>query len=133
MVATIIPFSSEAYLAKLIIENKHNTILLLIFASAGNILGSVVNWIFGYYSRYFIKKKWFPINQNKINKAGLFFTKYGKWSLLLGWVPFIGDPITFVAGTLRYSFLPFLFLVSIGKIGRYLFVYLFSISVINIF
>jgi len=96
-------------------------------------LGSVFNWICGYYSGYVIKKKWFPISEKKINKASLFFAKYGKWSLLLGWVPFIGDPITFVAGTLRYSFLSFLFFVSIGKIGRYLVVYLLSISLINIF
>lgn len=133
LVATIIPFGSEAYLAKLIIENNYNPFLLLIFASAGNILGSVVTWIFGYYSNYFINKKWFPISQKKLNKGSIFFAKYGKWSLLLGWVPFIGDPITFVAGTLKYSFLPFLLLVSIGKIGRYLVIYLLSVSVINIF
>jgi len=133
MVATIIPFASEAYLAKLIINNNHNIVLLLISASIGNILGSVFNWILGYYSSYFIKKKWFPIDKKKIAKASLFFVKYGKWSLFLGWVPFIGDPITFVAGTLKYSFLPFLLLVSIGKIGRYIIVYLFSISFLNLF
>ena len=118
-VATIIPFGSEAYLASLIILNKYNILLLLFSASLGNILGSVFNWVCGYYSVYFIKKKWFPINQTKIDKASSFFSKYGKWSLLLSWVPFIGDPITFVAGSLRYSFFPFLLLVSIGKIGRY--------------
>ena len=132
-VATIVPFGSEAYLAKLIIENKHNIALLFISASLGNILGSVFNWICGYYSNYFIKKKWLPIKQKKIDKASFFFKKYGKWSLLLGWVPFIGDPITFVAGTLKYPFFPFLLLVSIGKIGRYLIVYLLIFSSINIF
>ena len=108
--------------------------MLLIFsASLGNILGSVFNWICGYYSGYFIKKKWFPIKQKKIDKASLFFSKYGKWSLLLGWVPFLGDPITFIAGTLRYSFLNFLLLVSIGKISRYIVVYFLAISAMNIF
>ena len=124
MVATIIPFGSEVYLVSLIISNKYNVALLLISASLGNVLGSVFNWICGYYSQYFIKKKWFPIKQKKIDKASFFFSKYGKWSLLLSWVPFIGDPITFFAGTLRYSFFSFLLLVSIGKIGRYLFIYL---------
>ena len=132
-VATIIPFASEAYLISLIISNKHNILLLLISASLGNILGSVFNWTCGYYSNYIIKKKWLPIKQKKIDKASFFFKKYGKWSLLLGWVPFIGDPITFVAGTLKYPFFPFLFLVSIGKIGRYLVVYLLIFSSINIF
>jgi len=133
MVATIVPFGSEAYLASLIILNKYNVLLLLISASLGNVLGSVFNWICGYYVTYFIQKKWFPINQKQIDKASFYFSKYGKWSLLLGWVPFIGDPITFVAGTLRYSFLPFLLLVSIGKIGRYIVVYFLTIGVINIF
>ena len=133
LVATIIPFGSEIYLASLIILNKHNIFLLLVSASLGNILGSVFNWICGYYSSHFTKKKWFPISQKKIDKSSFYFAKYGKWSLLLGWVPFIGDPITFFAGTLKYSFLPFLLLVSIGKIGRYLVVYLLSINVINIF
>ena len=132
-VATIIPFGSEAYLISLIIMNKYNAILLIFSASFGNILGSVFNWLCGYYSGYLIKKKWIPIKQAKIDKASLFFSRHGKWSLLLGWVPFIGDPITFVAGTLRYSFLPFLLLVSIGKIGRYIAVYFIAISAINIF
>ena len=118
LVATIIPFGSEMYFATLLALDNYNSLLHLIAASTGNILGSVFNWICGYYATYFIQKKWFPINQNQINKATNFFLKYGKWSLLLAWVPFIGDPLTFVAGTLRYSFLPFLILVSIGKIAR---------------
>jgi len=113
--------------------DTYSSILLLIAASTGNILGSVFNWVCGYYAAYFLKKKWFPIKQKHIDKASIFFIKYGKWSLLLGWVPFIGDPITFVAGTLRYSFFPFLILVSIGKVGRYLVVYFSTLWAINIF
>ena len=133
MVATIIPFGSEIYFASLLAMDNNNSLLLLIAASTGNILGSVFNWICGYYAAYFIQKKWFPINQNQINKATNFFLKYGKWSLLLAWAPFIGDPLTFVAGTLRYSFLPFLLLVSVGKITRYLVIYFSVLWTINIF
>ena len=59
-----------------------------------------------------------------IDRGNKIFYKYGKWSLLFSWVPFIGDPITFVAGTLRYSIVPFVILVSIGKFGRYLIIYI---------
>ena len=128
MVATIVPFGSEAYFSSLLLLNKYNPPLLLFFASLGNILGSVFNWICGYYATYIMKKKWFPISQKRINKATLFFFKYGKWSLLLSWVPLMGDPITFVAGTLRYPILPFLLLVSIGKIVRYLIIYILIIN-----
>jgi len=133
MVATIVPFGSEVYFASLLAVEKYSSILLLIAASMGNILGSVFNWICGYYAAYFLQKKWFPIKQKQIDKASIFFIKYGKWSLLLSWVPFVGDPITFVAGTLRYSFFSFLILVSISKVGRYLVVYFSTLWAINIF
>jgi len=133
MVATIIPFGSEAYFITLLSLGKYNNLLLLIVASLGNILGSIFNWFCGYYANYFIKKQWFPINNTMIDKGNKIFNKYGKWSLLLSWVPFIGDPITFVAGTLRYPIAPFLILVSIGKVGRYLVIYLSIIWAISIF
>ena len=133
MVATIIPFGSEAYFITLLSLGKYNNLLLLIFASLGNILGSIFNWLCGYYANYFIKKQWFPIKNTMIDKGNKIFSKYGKWSLLLSWVPFIGDPITFVAGTLRYPIVPFLILVSIGKVGRYLVIYLSIIWAISIF
>ncbi len=133
MVATIVPFGSEMYFATLLSLNKYNNLLLLIAASIGNVLGSVFNWVCGYYVNYFIKKPWFPIKKDKIVKGTEIFNKYGKWSLLLSWVPFIGDPITFVAGTLRFSLVPFLILVSIGKVGRYLIIYLSIIWAIKIF
>jgi len=39
---------------------------------------------------------------------------------LFAWLPIVGDPLTFVAGTMRIRFLDFLILVAIGKVGRYL-------------
>ena len=133
MVATIIPFGSELYFASLLSLDKYNNLLLLISASIGNILGSVFNWVCGYYVNYFIKKPWFPINNKMIDRGNKAFNKYGKWSLLFSWVPFIGDPITFVAGTLRYPLIPFLILVSIGKVSRYLIIYLSIIWAIKFF
>ena len=133
MVATIVPFGSEAYFVTLLSMDKYNDLLLIIAASLGNVLGSVFNWVCGYYVNYLIKKPWFPLNNNMIDRGDNMFKKYGKWSLLLSWVPFIGDPITFVAGTLRYSLLPFIILVSIGKVGRYLLIYISLNWVINFF
>jgi len=56
-------------------------------------------------------------------KAQKTYQKYGYWSLLLSWVPIIGDPITLIAGLLKENLVRFLLMVSIAKIGRYLFVY----------
>ena len=133
MVATIIPFGSEAYFITLLSLEKYNHFILFVVASVGNVLGSLFNWICGFYINFFIKKSWFPINNKIIDRGNKLFTKYGKWSLLISWFPFIGDPITFAAGTLRYPIIPFLVLVSIGKVGRYLIIYLSIIWAINIF
>jgi membrane protein YqaA with SNARE-associated domain len=133
MVATIIPFGSEAYFITLLSLEKYNHFILFVVASVGNVLGSLFNWICGFYINFFIKKSWFPINNKIIDRGNKLFTKYGKWSLLISWFPLIGDPITFAAGTLRYPILPFLVLVSIGKVGRYLIIYLSIIWAFNIF
>ena len=133
MVATIIPFGSEVYFITLLSLDKYNHFILFVVASVGNVLGSLFNWICGFYINFFIKKSWFPINNKIIDIGNKLFTKYGKWSLLISWFPLIGDPITFVAGTLRYPIIPFLVLVSIGKVGRYLIIYLSIIWAFNIF
>ena len=133
MVATIIPFGSEVYFITLLSLEKYNHFILFLVASVGNVLGSLFNWICGFYINFFIKKSWFPINNKIIARGNKLFTKYGKWSLLISWFPLIGDPITFAAGTLRYPIIPFLVLVSIGKVGRYLIIYLSIIWAFNIF
>ena len=124
MVATIIPFGSEAYFITLLSLEKYNHFILFFVVSVGNVLGSLFNWVCGFYINFFIKRSWFPINNKIIDRGNKLFKKYGKWSLLISWFPLIGDPITFAAGTLRYPILPFLVLVSIGKVGRYLIIYL---------
>ena len=123
LAATILPFSSEITLSVLIVTSNYDNLLLLIVASFGNVLGSVVNWTLGFYSRNLTTKKWFPFKDKQIEKSSQWFSKFGKWSLLFAWVPFIGDPLTLVAGLLRVKFLEFLILVMIGKISRYLIIF----------
>ena len=122
LAATILPFSSELTLAGLISTSNYDNLSLLVVASFGNVLGSVVNWGLGFYSRNLTIKKWFPFNETQIERSSKWFSKFGKWSLLFVWVPIVGDPLTFVAGLLRVRFLDFIILVAIGKVSRYLIV-----------
>jgi membrane protein YqaA with SNARE-associated domain len=120
LAATILPFSSELTLAGLISTSNYDNLLLLIIASFGNVLGSVVNWGLGFYSRNLTTKKWFLFKETQIERSSKWFSKFGKWSLLFAWVPILGDPLTLVAGLLRVRFLDFIILVAIGKVSRYL-------------
>ncbi len=54
-----------------------------------------------------------------MEKARRFFDSYGGGTLLLSWVPIIGDPLTFIAGVLRYNFKYFVFIVFLAKGTRY--------------
>jgi len=123
LAATILPLSSELTLAGLIATSNYDNLLLLIVASFGNILGSVVNWILGFYSRNLSKKNWFLFKDEQIKKSSKWFNKFGKWSLLFAWVPIVGDPLTLAAGLLRVKFIEFLILVIIGKVSRYLVIF----------
>ena len=123
LAATILPFSSELTLAGLIATSNYDNLLLLIVASFGNVLGSVVNWVLGFYSRNLTTKKWFPFKEKQIERSSVWFRKFGKWTLLFAWVPVVGDPLTLVAGLLRVKFLDFIILMAIGKVSRYLLVF----------
>ena len=123
LAATILPFSSELTLAGLISTSNYDNLSLLIFASFGNVLGSVFNWGLGFYARNLTIKKWFPFKETQIERSSKWFSKFGKWSLLFAWVPIVGDPLTFVAGLLRVRFFDFIILVAIGKVSRYLIIF----------
>ena len=123
LAATILPFSSELSLATLIATSDYDNLLLLTVASFGNILGSLVNWALGSYSRNLATTKWFPFKETQIERSSKWFKKFGKWSLLFAWVPVVGDPLTLVAGILRVKFIDFIILVAIGKVSRYLIVF----------
>lgn len=121
--ATVIPSQSEWILFWLLSTGKYPPLLLLAAATAGNVLGSVVNWWLGKYLMRFRGRKWFPVSDEQFAKSEKFFRKYGVWALLLAWVPLIGDPITLAAGALGVRLDLFLTLVTVSKLGRYLFVY----------
>ena len=121
--ATLLPLQSEAVLVGLLAQMQYPVWLLVAVASLGNILGSCVNWWLGLKVEQYKNKKWFPVSEQKMLQAQGIYQKYGFWSLLLSWVPVIGDPITLIAGLLKENFVRFVVMVSIAKVGRYLFVY----------
>ena len=120
--ATILPGQSEIALTSLIILNNHSLSFLVFIASLGNILGSLFNWFIGCKLERFKKKKWFPVTDLQLKKASNWYHKYGKWTLLLSWVPFVGDPITIVAGIFRVPIMYFILIVSFAKTMRYIFI-----------
>lgn len=120
LAATILPLSSELVLIFLVTQGCDMRMCLLV-ATAGNILGAVVNYWIGFAgSRWILKRIW-RVSDETIHNAVKRFKRFGVLSLLLAWTPVIGDPLTIAAGMLRIHIGVFLLLVGTGKFLRYLF------------
>jgi membrane protein YqaA with SNARE-associated domain len=92
--------------------------LLWLVGSVGNTLGSMVNYWLGLKGESYLENKGY-LSQKKMDQARDSFDKYGGWTLLLSWMPIIGDPLTFIAGVLRYKFRWFVVVVAVAKATRY--------------
>lgn len=120
LAATILPMQSEAVLAGLILAGRQPVAALLLVASLGNVLGSIVNYALGRALERYSGRRWFPASPAALARARRHYERWGHWSLLLAWAPVIGDPLTVIAGLLREPPWRFLVLVTIAKVGRYL-------------
>ena len=120
LAATILPAQSEAVLAYQISAFPDEIVILIALATLGNVMGAVVNWGLGILSTHYRDREWFPVGQDKLERAEVRYRKFGRYSLLLSWVPFIGDPMTVVAGVFREPLWSFLVLVTIAKSSRYI-------------
>lgn len=119
LAATLLPMQSEAVLAGLLLTGMYSTPVLLVVATAGNVLGSCINWLLGRYIEHFRGRRWFPFSAASLDKAQSAYSRYGRWSLLLSWVPIIGDPLTLIAGVMREPFWRFFLIVLLAKGARY--------------
>jgi membrane protein YqaA with SNARE-associated domain len=119
LAATVFPAQSEILLAGMHASGQYDVAILVLAATLGNVLGSACNWAIGRYLMHFQDRRWFPVRPVLVERATRWYNRFGLWSLLLAWAPFIGDPLTLVAGILRVDFWLFLLLVTAGKAARY--------------
>lgn len=117
--ATLLPAQSELLLLAMLASGRFDPALLLLAASLGNVLGSTINWALGRYLAHHRGSRWFAVPETAMTKAERRYRRFGELSLLLSWLPIVGDPLTLIAGILRTPFLRFLLLVTTAKAGRY--------------
>jgi membrane protein YqaA with SNARE-associated domain len=117
--ATLLPLQSEAVLVGLLLSGQYWLWSLLAVATLGNVLGSLLNWWLGRGIERFRDRRWFPVSPRHLQQAQKHYQRFGHWSLLLSWVPIIGDPLTLVAGVMREPLGRFLVIVTLAKGARY--------------
>lgn len=117
LAATIIPFISEGILLGFLIGG-FDPIISLLVATFGNSLGGLTNYLLGMIAKPEKAAKLYK-NPVKFQKRAQQITLHGYWLGLLSWAPIIGDPLTLLLGFFRVKFIPFLFLMILGKFLRY--------------
>ena len=106
--ATVLPISSEVMLFAVLKAYPDLTWQAVLVATAGNTVGSAITYWMG---RLIPHRK--PMRyEDKIRKAGPI-------SLVLSWIPLIGDAMVATAGWLRLPFAPCLLWLAVGKLARY--------------
>ena len=126
--ATLLPLQSEAVLIGLLLAEPAAVGSLLLTATLGNVLGAQLNWLLGRYLERLRGRRGFPLSPTRLAQAQRWYGRYGRWSLLLSWVPVIGDPLTLVAGVMGEPWWRFTLLVGLAKGGRYLLLALLTLG-----
>jgi len=99
LAATLLPLSSEVVLGFLLL-NGADPVIAVTVATCGNVLGSCLNYAIGLGgNKIFTEKKFLEYQKTSSINPPNATKKWGVYSLLLAWVPVIGDPITVVAGS----------------------------------
>lgn len=133
--ATIVPFPPEP--AIFLSTSIYDPILVFIIALIGGICGATINYYIGLKGIHSFLVKRSPKKEKKAQK---WFNKWGQWIIMLvPFIPFLGDPLTLVAGTLSMNLKKFYIFYLIGisiKLtiliysGEILFNYLASMGII---
>jgi membrane protein YqaA with SNARE-associated domain len=118
LAATVLPIGSEWLLIVMALQ-KFSIPDIVITATFGNYFGACTTYLIGMWGTHFIVRTILRIDEAQMVRAGKMYDKYGTWSLLLSWLPVIGDPLCLIAGIFRTGFIRFSLLVFVGKFFRY--------------
>jgi membrane protein YqaA with SNARE-associated domain len=111
--ATLLPLGSEPAVFAVIKANPALFWPAIVVATIGNTLGGIIDYWMGYGAKQALGKeresRWFGWLQ-----------RYGAKTMLLAWLPGIGDPLCTLAGWLKLPFWQSVFYMAIGKFLRYI-------------
>ena len=112
--ATVLPGNSEIVLFAVLKAAPERAVLALAIATVANTLGSLTTYGLGRL-----------VPERRIEgRAVRWMQRYGAWTLVLAWVPVLGDGLCAAAGWLRVPWLAATAAIAAGKLARYLVVWL---------
>jgi len=103
LAATGIPVGSE-WLLVLVLLKGYDPTSAVVPETVGNSLGACTTYVVGFYGGIWLSGKIMKISAEQKARSRKLYQRYGSWTLLLSWLPVIGDPICLVGGVLRVRF-----------------------------
>jgi len=127
LAATILPLSSEALLAAMLLGPFY-PVTCLVIATAGNWLGGMSSYGLGWLGDWHHLQRWLRIKETSILRWKRFTDRYGPYTALLCWAPLIGDAIAISLGVFRVNTWSVAWWMLVGKFLRYLVIVHFMTS-----
>lgn len=118
LAATLLPVGSEWLLAWMLLD-CNDPFLTVTIATLGNTLGACTTWAIGAYGGPCLIRRILRIDPAAEASAKRRYRRYGVWSLLFSWLPFIGDPLCLAGGLMGTGLGRFTLFVFTGKLFRY--------------
>ncbi len=115
---SIFPCSSEVVMVALY-EMGVNAALLLFYGTAGNVLGSMLNYGVGRLGREEWIERFLKVSPKKLERGKKYVRRYGCWAGVLAWLPVIGELVTVAMGYMRVNPLYSLLIIGAAKFLRY--------------
>lgn len=128
LAGSILPFSSEVVMAALLAVGV-DPWLLLLTASAGNILGGTTCYYIGRMVSPDRVQRIFRVKESHMQRARTLVSRWGAWMGLLCWVPIIGDALLVTLGIMRSNPLTTNLAMVIGRTARYAIVLLSTLGI----
>lgn len=118
LAATILPFSSDALYVGALLAGLP-PVAVLLTGTLGNWLGGVTTYFLGRLAKWEWVECVFKVKPETLEKQHRIIKKYGVWTALIVWVPFVGDVVALALGFYKCPAIWSLLLMLIGKMGRF--------------
>ena len=118
LAASILPFSSEAVMVALQAAGL-DPILLIVYGTIGNVLGSMFNYWVGTLGRLEWIERYLHVPREKIFRAQRWMQHGGAWMGFFCFLPILGSVLSVTLGFMRSGVVTSFISILLGKALRY--------------
>jgi membrane protein YqaA with SNARE-associated domain len=119
LAGSFFPFSSEAVIIALMATGLDPWVLM-IYGTAVNVLGSVLNYYIGRLGKMEWIEKYLHVKKKDLDRAHRFLAGRGAWMGFFAFLPVLGSAITIALGLMRSNIIITFIAITLGKIFRYI-------------